>query len=99
LASLDTLSRALASVSVPTRVNVRVNVGDYTEKRERYLVSLAKRAADKVRDSGEPVYISDLPAHERRIIHNAISKMSDVSSHSEGQGSNRFIVVALVADK
>ncbi|GAB2027219.1 RNA-binding cell elongation regulator Jag/EloR [Lactovum odontotermitis] len=94
LDSLDTLAKALASVSSPDRIEVRVNVGDYHEKRERYLISLAKRAAERVTSSGETVYISDLPAHERKIIHNTLSKIPGVDSHSEGQGTHRYIVVS-----
>ncbi|MDR0299551.1 MAG: protein jag [Streptococcaceae bacterium] len=96
LESLEVLAKALASVSTSERVNVRVNVGDYHEKRERYLVSLAKRAADRVLSTGEPVYISDLPAHERKIIHNTLSNYKEIDSHSEGQGTKRFIVVQLL---
>lgn len=95
LDSLETMAKALASVSTINHVTVRVNVGDYHEKRERYLIALAKRAADSVEKSGEPVYISDLPAHERKIIHNELSKRPEVESHSEGQGAKRFIVVSL----
>jgi spoIIIJ-associated protein len=94
LDSLDILSKAVASVSTPHRVEVRVNVGDYHEKRERYLISLAHRAADRVVSSGETVYISDLPSHERKIIHNTISEIPGVDSHSEGQGTKRYIVVS-----
>lgn len=94
LDSLDTLGRALASVSAPQRIDVSVNVGDYHEKRARYLTSLADRAAERVKNSGETVYISDLPAHERKIIHNTLSKISGVDSHSEGQGTHRYIVVS-----
>ncbi|MDR2976129.1 MAG: protein jag [Streptococcaceae bacterium] len=94
LDALDTLTKALASVSSPNRIEVRVNVGDYHEKRERYLISLANRAADRVISSGEAVYISDLPSHERKIIHNTLSNISGVSSHSEGQGTKRYIVVS-----
>ncbi|GAB2024917.1 protein jag [Lactovum odontotermitis] len=94
LDALDTLAKALASVSSFNRIEVRVNVGDYHEKRERYLISLANRAAERVVSSGETVYISDLPAHERKIIHNRLSSISGVDSHSEGQGTHRYIVVS-----
>lgn len=95
LESLEVLAKALASVSTSERVNVSVNVGEYHEKRERYLISLAKRAADRVISTGEAVYISDLPAHERKIIHNTLSDYPEIDSHSEGQGTKRFIVVQL----
>ncbi|MFV0556145.1 MAG: Jag N-terminal domain-containing protein, partial [Lactovum sp.] len=46
LDSLETMAKAQASVLTVNHINVSVNVGDYREKREHYLVALAKRAAD-----------------------------------------------------
>ena len=62
----------------------------------RYLllvdVQLA-RAAERAR-GGETVYINDLQSNERKIVHTIIGQENGVSSHSEGQEYNRYIVVA-----
>ncbi|MCI8685297.1 MAG: protein jag [Lactococcus lactis] len=76
-----------------TRMNIAVNVGDYHEKRKAYIVSLAHRAAERAR-GGETVYINDLQSNERKIVHTIIGQENGVSSHSEGQEYNRYIVVA-----
>lgn len=43
---------------------------------------------------GETVYINDLQSNERKIVHTIIGQENGVSSHSEGQEYNRYIVVA-----
>lgn len=92
LTSLEVVTKAYANTVTDEHINVEVNVGDYHEKRMSYLTSLAKRAAERAR-SGETVYINDLPASERKVVHNAIAKEDGVNSHSEGQDRRRYIVV------
>ena len=93
LQSLQILAKAYANSILNTRMNIAVNVGDYHEKRKAYIVSLAHRAAERAR-AGETVYINDLQANERKIVHTIIGQENGVSSHSEGQEYNRYIVVA-----
>ncbi len=92
LQSLQVLAKAYANSILNTRMNIAVNVGDYHEKRKAYIVSLAHRAAERAR-GGETVYINDLQSNERKIVHTIISQETGVSSHSEGQEFNRYIVV------
>ncbi|WP_332371690.1 RNA-binding cell elongation regulator Jag/EloR [Lactococcus cremoris] len=93
LQSLQILAKAYANSILNTRMNVAVNVGDYHEKRKAYIVSLAHRAAERAR-GGETVYINDLQSNERKIVHTIIGQENGVSSHSEGQEYNRYIVVS-----
>jgi len=93
LQSLQILAKAYANSILNTRINIAVNVGDYHEKRKAYIVSLAHRAAERAR-GGETVYINDLQSNERKIVHTIIGQENGVSSHSEGQEYNRYIVVA-----
>ena len=93
LQSLQILAKAYANSILNTRMNIDVNVGDYHEKRKAYIVSLAHRAAERAR-GGETVYINDLQSNERKIVHTIIGQENGVSSHSEGQEYNRYIVVA-----
>ncbi|MQQ81027.1 KH domain-containing protein [Lactococcus lactis] len=92
LQSLQILAKAYANSILNTRMNIAVNVGDYHEKRKAYIVSLAHRAAERAR-GGETVYINDLQSNERKIVHTIIGQENGVSSHSEGQEYNRYIVV------
>ena len=93
LQSLQILAKAYANSILNTRMNVAVNVGDYHEKRKAYIVSLAHRAAERAR-GGETVYINDLQSNERKTVHTIIGQENGVSSHSEGQEYNRYIVVS-----
>lgn len=92
LSSLETVAKAYVNTLTDKRISISVNVGDYREKRVGYLTSLANRAAERA-NAGETVYINDLPASERKIVHNVIAKIDGVNSHSEGNDKQRYIVV------
>ena len=51
-----------------------VNVGNYREKRQEIIQRLADRTAEKVKRTGQPVFLEPMPAFERKQIHAALSK-------------------------
>jgi spoIIIJ-associated protein len=70
-----------------------VDSGGYRQRHIERLTGLATRMADKARDSGQPVDLNPMPAHDRRIIHMALAEVDGVSTRSEGEGDLRHIVV------
>lgn len=74
-----------------TRVNV--NVGDYRQKREEQLTTLALSLATKAKFSNETQAIPNLSASERRIIHLVLADHPDVVSESEGEGRERTLTI------
>ena len=51
---------------------VLVDVEDYRGRRERQLVDLATRAAERVAETGKMLQLEPMPALERRWIHLAL---------------------------
>ena len=76
------------------RLTVTVDVEGYRRRREQRLVSMAKRAADDVDASGDTMVLEPMPAHERRLVHLALSEDSRVVTQSEGTGLNRRVIVS-----
>jgi spoIIIJ-associated protein len=73
---------------------IYVNVGDYREKREEALMYMAQRAAERALASGRPVELSRLSASERRVIHLTLSGDERVKTESEGEGSERKLIIS-----
>jgi spoIIIJ-associated protein len=71
-----------------------VNIGDYRQKRADYLTALAEDTAAKVIESGEPLALYNLKPFERRLIHLALADNKAVVTESQGEGRNRFLIVA-----
>ena len=72
---------------------VVVNVGDYREKEEDYLRSLAESTAQRAKETGEPQSLYNLKSWQRRIVHMHLAEKSDVMSESMGEGEERYLVV------
>ncbi len=95
LEALDLLVNMIASRRLGRRVPVIVDVERYRERRRDTLVSLARRTADRVRRSGKAVALEPMPAAERRLVHTALANHPSVTTHSEGDGAERHVVVSL----
>lgn len=70
-----------------------INVGNYQEKREKSLEHLAFNIAREVRNTGIPVKMDRMNSYERRIIHNTLANDKHVTTHSEGEEPNRYVIV------
>lgn len=72
---------------------VVVDAGGYRERHVERLETLAERMAEKCRSAGEQVDLNPMSAYDRRIVHMYLAECEGVSTHSEGEGENRHIVV------
>ena len=72
---------------------VVVDAGGYRQRHIERLEGLAARMAEKAKTTGQPVDLSPMPAHDRRVIHMALANIEGVSTKSEGEGDLRHIVV------
>ena len=93
LNALQYLAQVFIHRAAANKVSVVVNVGDYREKRQAILQRLAERTAEKVKQTGRPVFLEPMPAFERKQIHSVLSKKDYVKTHSEGDEPYRYLVV------
>ena len=74
------------------KARVILDVENYKAKREETLISLAERLARKAISQNKEIKLEPMNAYERRIIHTALTN-ADVSTHSEGEEPNRYLVI------
>lgn len=93
--TLDALQHlvSLAANNAGGYFKVTLNIGDYREKREQTLVSLAGRVAEQVKRNSRNRALEPMSAYERRIIHTAVQEIEGVCSASIGEGKNRRVVI------
>ncbi|MHA6260982.1 RNA-binding cell elongation regulator Jag/EloR [Sporosarcina sp. CAU 1771] len=72
---------------------VRIDVGDYRDRRVEALEQLADRMADKAVRTGRKVQLEPMPSYERKVIHNALSIRLDIETYSEGNEPYRFLTI------
>lgn len=75
------------------KINVILDVEDYKEKNNRHLEFNVKKIAKEVRRTGVDAKLDPMNSYERRIVHNAVGQIKGVTSHSEGEEPNRYVVI------
>ena len=66
---------------------------NYREKRTAVLSRLAKKLAIKAAKTGKDVALEPMNPFERRVIHSALADDKFVTTESEGEEPNRYIVI------
>ncbi|MFC5601659.1 RNA-binding cell elongation regulator Jag/EloR [Sporosarcina koreensis] len=93
LNALQQLAQLVANKTSEQFKVVRLDVGDYRERREQSLEQFAERMADQAVRNGRKVQLEPMPSYERKVIHNALSNRLDIETYSEGTDPNRYLVI------
>lgn len=93
LRSLQFLLNLLVSRRVHRWPQIVVDVGSYRQRRQESLEGLARRMAERVRQTGRPIMLEPMAAYERRIVHLALRGDTTIYTESSGEGENRKIVI------
>ncbi len=93
LEALQELTRLAIFRQTGTPSRLLLDVGGYRSTRRKELGAIAKNAAEKVKEYGEPVRLEPMSAFERKCVHDVINALPGVASESEGVEPSRRIVV------
>jgi spoIIIJ-associated protein len=75
------------------RKPIIIDSGAYRKRREESLVTLAAKLGEKVKKTKKAVTVSNMNAHDRRIIHLALQNDAALMTKSRGEGEYRKIVI------
>jgi spoIIIJ-associated protein len=93
LEALQELTRLAIFRQTGSPSRLLLDVGGYRAARRKELGAIAKNAAEKVKEYGEPVRLEPMSAFERKCVHDVINALPGVESESEGVEPSRRIVV------
>jgi spoIIIJ-associated protein len=93
LEALQELARLAVFRQTGTPSRLLLDIGGYRAGRRKELGAVAKNAAEKVKEFGEPVRLEPMSAFERKCVHDVINALNGVESESEGVEPSRRIVV------
>ena len=92
LDALQELTRLAVQSSTGDRSRLMLDISGYRENRRTDLKALADEKAAEAKASGAPVKLAPMNAFERKIVHDRIQDLG-LSSESEGEDPNRFVVI------
>lgn len=92
LDALQELARLAVQAETGNRSRLMLDIAGYRAQKREELVSLAKDAVAKAKDSGEKQSLDPMSAFERKVVHDAVLA-EGLSSESEGAEPRRYVVV------
>ncbi|MDD5170289.1 MAG: Jag N-terminal domain-containing protein [Syntrophales bacterium] len=94
--NLDAIQHFINKATNKTANSKKLIVVDteaYRKRREESLVTLAERLGQKVKKTKKTVTVSNMNAHDRRIIHMALQGDAALQTKSRGEGEYRKIII------
>ena len=92
LEALQELTRLAVQARTGERSRLLLDVGGFRAARRQELSQVGRTAAQRVRDSGQPVRLAPMSAFERKVVHDAVAE-AGLRSESEGEEPQRRVVV------
>lgn len=93
LFEIQRLLRTILNKKLQKIFYFNLDINEYKKKKIEYLKDMAKEFADQAALNKEEKAFPPMPAYERRIIHAELSARGDIIAESQGEGSDRHIVV------
>jgi spoIIIJ-associated protein len=98
LQAFQFITQLLVNRRVGHWTRVLLDIEGYRSRRERYLKDTALRAAEKAMRFRESIELDPMIPSERRIVHLTLAEHESVTTHSEGEGDNRRVIVEPTAE-
>ena len=98
LQAFQFISQLLVNRRLGHWTRVLLDIEGYRSRRERYLKDTALRAAEKAMRFRESIELDPMIPSERRIVHLTLAGHESVTTHSEGEGDNRRVIVEPTAE-
>src|SRR3989440_148213 len=98
LQAFQFITQLLVNRRVGHWTRVLLDIEGYRSRRERYLKDTALRAAEKAMRYREQIELDPMIPSERRIVHLTLATHEFVTTHSEGEGDNRRVIVEPTPD-
>ena len=93
LDAIQTLLKNYINLFTDEHYVVLVDIGGYKEQRKKQLEILATKTAKDVAKTRVEVRLNKMNAYERRVIHTKLADWRDVTTESEGEEPNRYVVI------
>ena len=93
LDSLQVIFSSLVTKRLGFHYPVIVDLEGYKANRRQKIMSQARMAAERAKSEGRAVRMKPMNPYERRIVHLALVDDEEVTTHSEGQDPERYVVI------
>jgi spoIIIJ-associated protein len=93
LQALQHLARLIVRKNIPEKIRFTLDINNYRQQKNQSIIEQAKIAAREAISQGRSIFMDPMTTYERRIVHLELSKNSQISTESVGEGESRKIVI------
>ena len=93
LRSIQTLIRVTLIQQKALLYRVNLDIADYKKRHNEQLADKAEKWAKSVMTTGEPMPLKPMNPAERRVVHKVLGDYTQLSTESEGEGTERHVVI------
>lgn len=91
--SLQLLLSLIISQRLGIWHKVKLNIGDYQERREQAILSRADQAVERAVQTGQEIVVPGLNAFERHLVHEHLTSHPDITTESRGTPPYRQLFI------
>ena len=96
LRAINFIVKNAVSNTFKKRFEISVEINGYTEDRYKKVASMAKRFGKQVLRTKAEIKLDPMPADERKVMHQELSRFEHIKTESHGEGKNRHMVISYV---
>lgn len=96
LNSIQLLLKKLIEIQTGMNLRINLDIENYKKRKIENLERDVKKIIKDVLKTKVDVKLDPMNSYERRIIHNLVSKYGQLTSESEGEEPNRYIVIKYI---
>ena len=93
--AIHELCKTMLHRQTQASARVRLDIAGYAERRREALAIYANQLIDQVLEDGAELTLEPMSAGDRKVIHDAAADREGVTSYSEGDSPQRYVVLAL----
>jgi spoIIIJ-associated protein len=92
LDAIQELLRAAVQHQGGARIRITLDIEGYRERRREAVAEMARDIAEQALEEGE-ARMEPMAAYERKVVHDTVAEIEGVTSESEGEEPDRYVVV------
>lgn len=77
---------------------IRIDIGGFRARRAAALAEFTRQVAAEAIETESEIALEPMSRMDRKIVHDVVAELEDVSSRSEGEDPNRRVIIAVESD-
>ncbi|MFQ8706737.1 MAG: RNA-binding cell elongation regulator Jag/EloR [Thomasclavelia sp.] len=96
LRAINFIVKNAVSTTYKKRIELSIDINGYKEERYKKVSAMAKRLGKQVLRTKVEIKLDPMPADERKVMHQELSKFEHIKTESHGEGKNRHMIISYV---